>query len=113
MMLRQEMDFVAEAENARAIRGVFSSDPTVVVPEIVTSLSGPSVIVMDYVEGVSLDRLVAKPDVRTRLTDSIETTLKLSTGIVTVLWTAFVWRGGGIPLLPWPVKLFSATVYSS
>jgi ubiquinone biosynthesis protein len=54
MMLRQEMDFVAEAENASAIRGVFSSDPTVVVPEIVTSLSGPSVIVMDYVEGISL-----------------------------------------------------------
>lgn len=53
-MLHQEMDFVAEAGNARAIRGVFSSDPTVVVPEIVTSLSGPSVVVMDYVEGISL-----------------------------------------------------------
>jgi ubiquinone biosynthesis protein len=53
-MLRQEMDFIAEAENARAIREVFSADPTVVVPEIVTSLSGPSVVVMDYVEGISL-----------------------------------------------------------
>jgi ubiquinone biosynthesis protein len=53
-MLRQEMDFVAEAENARAIRGVFSSDPTVVVPEVVSSLCGPSVVVMDYVEGISL-----------------------------------------------------------
>src|ERR1700681_3027772 len=35
---------------------------------------------------VVVDRLVVKPDVRTRLTDSIETTLKLSTGIVTVLY---------------------------
>ncbi|MBV8489314.1 MAG: excinuclease ABC subunit UvrA, partial [Candidatus Eremiobacteraeota bacterium] len=34
---------------------------------------------------VVVDRLVVKPDVRKRLTDSIETTLKLSTGIVTVL----------------------------
>jgi excinuclease ABC subunit A len=32
-----------------------------------------------------VDRLVIKPDIRKRLTDSIETTLRLSTGIVTVL----------------------------
>src|SRR5579883_1341614 len=32
---------------------------------------------------VIVDRLVIKPDVRKRLTDSIETTLRLSTGIVT------------------------------
>jgi excinuclease ABC subunit A len=34
---------------------------------------------------VIVDRLVIKPDVRKRLTDSIETTLRLSTGIVTVI----------------------------
>ena len=34
---------------------------------------------------VIVDRLVMKPDVRKRLTDSIETTLRLSSGIVTVL----------------------------
>jgi excinuclease ABC subunit A len=34
---------------------------------------------------VVVDRLVIKPDVRKRLTDSVETTLRLSTGIVTVL----------------------------
>ena len=34
---------------------------------------------------VIVDRLVMKPDIRTRLTDSVETTLRLSTGIVTVL----------------------------
>ncbi|PZR57108.1 MAG: excinuclease ABC subunit UvrA [Candidatus Meridianibacter frigidus] len=34
---------------------------------------------------VIVDRLVMKPEVRKRLTDSIETTLRLSTGIVTVL----------------------------
>jgi len=34
---------------------------------------------------VIVDRLVMKPDVRKRLTDSIETTLRLSSGIVTVV----------------------------
>ncbi len=34
---------------------------------------------------VVVDRLVIKPEVRKRLTDSVETTLRLSTGIVTVL----------------------------
>jgi excinuclease ABC subunit A len=34
---------------------------------------------------VVVDRLVMKPDIRKRLTDSVETTLRLSTGIVTVV----------------------------
>jgi excinuclease ABC subunit A len=34
---------------------------------------------------VIVDRLVMKPDVRKRLTDSVETTLRLSSGIVTIL----------------------------
>jgi excinuclease ABC subunit A len=34
---------------------------------------------------VIVDRLVMKPDIRKRLADSVETTLRLSTGIVTVL----------------------------
>jgi len=37
---------------------------------------------------VVVDRLVIKPDIRKRLTDSVETTLRLSTGIVTVLYEA-------------------------
>jgi len=37
---------------------------------------------------VIVDRLVMKPDIRKRLTDSVETTLRLSTGIVTVLLDA-------------------------
>ncbi|MGH2719310.1 MAG: ABC1 kinase family protein [Actinomycetota bacterium] len=51
-LLRREVDFLAEAEHARAIREVFAGDPTVVVPEIVSAT--PTVIVMDFVEGVSL-----------------------------------------------------------
>jgi excinuclease ABC subunit A len=41
---------------------------------------------------VIVDRLVMKPDIRKRLTDSIETTLRLSSGIVTVIAEN---KGGG------------------
>ncbi len=34
---------------------------------------------------VVVDRLIVKPDIRKRLTDSVETTLRLATGIVTVI----------------------------
>ncbi|MGH7327615.1 MAG: excinuclease ABC subunit UvrA [Polyangiaceae bacterium] len=37
---------------------------------------------------VIVDRLVMKPEVRRRLADSVETTLKLSSGVVTVLYEA-------------------------
>src|SRR5579883_43810 len=54
LLLHQEVDLVAEAEHARAIRQLFADDPTVVVPEIVAALSGPALIVMDFIDGVSL-----------------------------------------------------------
>ncbi|MGH7662361.1 MAG: excinuclease ABC subunit UvrA, partial [Vulcanimicrobiaceae bacterium] len=43
---------------------------------------------------VIVDRLVMKPDIRSRLADSVETTLKLSSGIVTVLYEAPAAGGG-------------------
>jgi excinuclease ABC subunit A len=51
---------------------------------------------------VVVDRLVIKADIRKRLTDSVETTLRLSTGIVTVLYetvNASRSDNGAIPLL--------------
>lgn len=54
LMLHQELDFAAEAANARAIREVFAGDPTVVVPEVVAELSGPGVVVMDFLDGAPL-----------------------------------------------------------
>jgi excinuclease ABC subunit A len=50
---------------------------------------------------VVVDRLVIKPDIRKRLTDSVETTLRLSTGIVTVLYEALnakTAQNGAVPL---------------
>jgi excinuclease ABC subunit A len=56
---------------------------------------------------VVVDRLVVKPDVRGRLTDSIETTLKLSTGIVTVLYQSKVNEGTTKPSDQWVEATFS------
>jgi excinuclease ABC subunit A len=58
---------------------------------------------------VVVDRLVVKPDVRTRLTDSIETTLKLSTGIVTVLYQSTMKANAGTakPSETWTEATFS------
>ncbi len=44
---------------------------------------------------VVVDRLVIKADIRKRLTDSVETTLRLSTGIVTVLYEAASAKAAG------------------
>ena len=58
---------------------------------------------------VVVDRLVVKPDVRGRLTDSVETTLKLSTGLVTVLYQAQVKANAGTakPAEVWAEATFS------
>jgi excinuclease ABC subunit A len=58
---------------------------------------------------VVVDRLVVNPDVRTRLTDSIETTLRLSTGIVTVLYQSAVKANAGTekPSDAWTEATFS------
>jgi excinuclease ABC subunit A len=58
---------------------------------------------------VIVDRLVVKPDVRARLTDSIETTLKLATGIVTVLYQSPVKANAGTekPAQEWAEATFS------
>ncbi|HEY4441261.1 MAG TPA: excinuclease ABC subunit UvrA [Candidatus Elarobacter sp.] len=56
---------------------------------------------------VVVDRLVVKSDVRGRLTDSIETTLKLSTGIVTVMYQAKVNAETEKPSVQWEEATYS------
>ncbi len=56
---------------------------------------------------VVVDRIVVKPDVRGRLTDSVETTLRLSTGLVTVLYQAVANAGTEKPSTEWMEATFS------
>ena len=56
---------------------------------------------------VVVDRIVVKPDARGRITDSVETTLKLSTGIVTVLHQAPAGTGTAKASTAWAEATFS------
>lgn len=53
-LLRAETNFTTEASNAEVIRRTFANDAAVCIPTIVRDLSGDSILVMEWIEGVSL-----------------------------------------------------------
>ncbi len=63
----QELDFCVEADNARAIAANFADDERVFIPEIIDSLSGREVLVMDYAEGVKITDIGPDQDVEAAL----------------------------------------------
>ena len=52
--LLDELDFRIEAGNARVVAGNFADDERVFIPEIHTELSGETVLVMDFADGVKI-----------------------------------------------------------
>ncbi|HEX9563530.1 MAG TPA: AarF/UbiB family protein [Gemmatimonadaceae bacterium] len=59
--VREEMDFVHEAENARTIHRNFRGNPRVVIPRVIDGLVRPRVLALEYVEGTRVDRLTSHP----------------------------------------------------
>jgi predicted unusual protein kinase regulating ubiquinone biosynthesis (AarF/ABC1/UbiB family) len=55
--IREEMDYEREATSLREVRAAFADDPNVVVPDVYDDLSNDRVVVMEYVDGVKIDRL--------------------------------------------------------
>ena len=53
-LLRAETDFIAEAANLEAVGRTFAFNDAVVIPRVVTEMSGESVLVMDWIEGIPL-----------------------------------------------------------
>ena len=53
-LLRAETDFLLEAENLQVVRQVFDSSDIITIPRVVADLSGESLLVMDWVEGIPL-----------------------------------------------------------
>ncbi|MEF8757547.1 MAG: AarF/ABC1/UbiB kinase family protein, partial [Halobacteriales archaeon] len=53
-VIRQEMDYEREARMLTEIRGNFADDEGIVVPEVVDSHSGPTVLTMKYVGGTKI-----------------------------------------------------------
>ena len=61
-MLLAETDFATEADNLEAVRRTFAVSDAVTIPRVFTDMSGESLLVMDWVEGIPLtnrDRLEA------------------------------------------------------
>jgi ubiquinone biosynthesis protein len=53
-MTLTEIDYENEAENMRRIRDNFADDPRVVVPEVIDSLSGQTVLTTEFIEGITV-----------------------------------------------------------
>jgi ubiquinone biosynthesis protein len=59
-LLRGETDFTTEASNIEAVGRTFTDDDAVSIPKVVWDLTSESILVMDWIEGISLtnaDRL--------------------------------------------------------
>lgn len=53
----EEMDFVREGANAAEIRANFRGNPHIIVPEVVGELTRRRTLVLEYIEGIRIDRL--------------------------------------------------------
>ena len=59
--LREELDFTVEAHNGDAVAAHFADQDEIVVPRIHWALSGPRLLVQDYVAGVPASAVGADP----------------------------------------------------
>jgi ubiquinone biosynthesis protein len=53
-LLSAETDFTTEAANLEAVRRTFAESDAVTIPRVMNELSGESVLVMDWIEGIPL-----------------------------------------------------------
>ena len=53
-LLRAETDFTTEADNLEAVGRTFAANDAVTIPRVLTDMSGESVLVMDWIEGIPL-----------------------------------------------------------
>ena len=53
-LLRAETDFHAEASNIESVRRTFEGRHAVTIPRVLTDLSGESVLVMEWIDGIPL-----------------------------------------------------------
>ncbi|MXV64457.1 AarF/ABC1/UbiB kinase family protein [Natronorubrum sp. JWXQ-INN-674] len=73
--IREEMDYEREAAMLREIRGNFSDDDRLVIPDVVESHSSQRVLTMEYIEGTKIndvEELDRKGIDRTRLAENLQ-----------------------------------------
>ena len=57
----EELDYELEATNQRAIARLHSGHPFILVPDVLSELSGERVLVTDYVEGTGFEEIKQRP----------------------------------------------------
>ncbi|RQG94437.1 AarF/ABC1/UbiB kinase family protein [Natrarchaeobius chitinivorans] len=73
--IREEMDYVREAEMLTEIRSNFADDDRFLIPEVVESHSGPRVLTMEYIEGTKIndvEELERRGIDRTQVAENLE-----------------------------------------
>ena len=60
--LTEELDYEIEAQTHRAFARTWRGHPFVVIPEVVTELSGERVLVTEYMDGMGFDEVKELPD---------------------------------------------------
>lgn len=60
--LLQELNFLNEAANVREFRHLHLARPDIVVPDVHSHLSGPSILTLDYLDGVPFSRIPEDAD---------------------------------------------------
>lgn len=73
--IREEMDYVREAEMLTEIRANFYDDDRFIIPDVIESHSGQRVLTMEYVEGTKIndvDELEREGIDRTRVAENLE-----------------------------------------
>ncbi len=61
LQLHDETDYEREADNARRYAGVLSDDPRFVIPGVHADRSGPTILVMDWIEGGGIEKAADQP----------------------------------------------------
>ncbi|MCB2225336.1 MAG: phosphotransferase [Desulfarculaceae bacterium] len=69
--LHQELDFALEAKHMRTARANLAPDAKVVVPQPVMELCSPGLLVMDLVEGATLDKAELSPEQKKQLAQDL------------------------------------------
>ena len=58
--LRDETDYALEASHLRRYRDCLGDDAVFEVPDVIDALSGPTILAMTFIDGASVERLVAE-----------------------------------------------------
>jgi ubiquinone biosynthesis protein len=82
-MLQQEIDFTVEANNIRRFQQNFEDDKVLKIPKVFSTLSGKTVLVMEFLEGIPLSQAGALSQ------EGIDAELIVKHGLITFFRSVF------------------------